>query len=85
MAENQAIRSSVWRGPSKPQPYSPQLIVNASERWRSMLRPMHLLAEQGGLLIQEELPTSPNLLKLKFEKMGFTTHNPKGNVKMKKG
>lgn len=50
-----------------------------------MLRPMHLLAEQGGLLIQEELPTSPNLLKLKFEKMGFTTHNPKGNVKMKKG
>lgn len=46
--------------------------------------PMHLLAEWGAMVIQEELPTSPNLLELKFEKVGVATHNPKGNVRMKK-
>lgn len=34
--------------------------------------------------VLEDLPTSPNLLELKFEKVGVATHNPKGNMRMKK-
>lgn len=53
------------------------------ERQGSGLLPMHLLAEWGAMVVLE-LPTSPNLLELKFEKVGVATHNPKGNVRMKK-